>query len=184
MGGPRSGSRCWRRCIRLVLAAAGGVGSLLVQLARSAGANVLAAAGGERKCALARDLGATETVDYGQPVWAERLRSVDVTFDGVGGEIGTAALARTRDRFVQFGMADGRPTDTSGADVTVIGFRELAALGARSVELTRSALAMAAAGTLRPVVGQTFPLVRAADAHAAIESRATIGKTLLLTARP
>jgi NADPH:quinone reductase len=43
-------------------------------------------------------------------------------------------------------------------------------------------LAMAAAGTIRPVVGQTFPLVRAAEAHAAMESRRTVGKTLLLTA--
>jgi NADPH2:quinone reductase len=48
-------------------------------------------------------------------------------------------------------------------------------------ELTESALAEAAAGRLRPVVGQRFTLERAADAHAAIESRATVGKTLLVT---
>ena len=50
-------------------------------------------------------------------------------------------------------------------------------------ELSRAALAEAAAGRLRPVVGQEFPLSRAADAHAAIESRATIGKTLLAVPR-
>jgi NADPH:quinone reductase len=47
-------------------------------------------------------------------------------------------------------------------------------------ELSRAALAEAEAGRLRPVIGQTFPLERAADAHEAIEARATVGKTLLL----
>ena len=46
--------------------------------------------------------------------------------------------------------------------------------------LSSAALAEAAAGRLRPVIGQTFPLSRAADAHAAIEARATLGKTLLV----
>ena len=48
-------------------------------------------------------------------------------------------------------------------------------------QLTKVALEHAAAGELRPVIGQTFPLARAADAHRAIESRSTVGKTLLLT---
>ena len=171
----------------LVEAAAGGVGTLLVQLASAAGASVVGAAGGERKCEVARGLGADRVVDYRQPDWASEVRAatggVDVVFDGVGGPIGTAALGLVRPggRFVQFGMAAGRPTDTAGAAVTVIGFRELGALGARSVELATSALAKAAAGELRPVIGQTFPLARAADAHAGIESRATVGKTLLVT---
>jgi NADPH2:quinone reductase len=51
-----------------------------------------------------------------------------------------------------------------------------------SRELTLAAVAEATAGRLRPVIGQTFPLERAADAHAAIEARATIGKTLLIVA--
>lgn len=68
----------------LVEAAAGGVGSLLVQLARAAGATVVAAAGGEHKLAVARDLGAAETVDYRRTGWAERVPPVDVVFDGVG----------------------------------------------------------------------------------------------------
>jgi NADPH2:quinone reductase len=55
---------------------------------------------------------------------------------------------------------------------------------AQSVALSRAALEAAAAGRLRPTIGQTFPLEQAAAAHAAIESRATLGKTLLLTGDP
>ena len=51
-------------------------------------------------------------------------------------------------------------------------------------ELSAAALARATAGTLRPLIGQTFPLDRAADAHAAIAARATVGKTLLLVRAP
>jgi NADPH2:quinone reductase len=81
-----------------------------------------------------------------------------------------------------FGLASGAwtdvPDETAAArGVTVIRPRptpdELRAC-------TESALAQAAAGGLRPVIGQRFPLERAADAHAAIESRATVGKTLLV----
>ena len=61
--GLRSGERV------LVEAAAGGVGTLLVQLARAAGARVVAAAGGARKVGLARDLGAEVAIDYREPGW-------------------------------------------------------------------------------------------------------------------
>jgi NADPH2:quinone reductase len=162
----------------LVEAAAGGVGSLLVQLARNAGARVVGAAGGERKLALARELGAEQVVDYTQDGWADDVEPVDVAFDGVGGDIGRAAfdLVRPGGRFYPFGMASGAFARLPERDdVTVVrrGDADLLAL-------TRAALAEAAAGRLRPVIGQTFALDRAAEAHAAIEARATVGKTLLL----
>ncbi len=97
----------------LVEAAGGGVGSLLVQLARAAGARVIAAAGGARKLELAAELGADCTVDYREPAWAEGLSEqvggLDVAFDGVGGEIGRAAfeLVRPGGRFCAYGMASG-----------------------------------------------------------------------------
>jgi NADPH2:quinone reductase len=170
----------------LVEAAAGGVGSLLVQLARGAGARVVAAAGGERKLRVARELGPDEAVDYNEPAWAEKMRDgVDVVFDGVGGAVGRAAfeLVRPGGRFCAFGLASGAFTDIPDADaarrdMTVIRGTRLGpeALG----ELSRAALAEAEAGRLRPVIGQTFPLERVADAHEAIEARATVGKTLLL----
>lgn len=103
----------------LVEAAAGGVGSLLVQLASAVGARVVAAAGGERKLRVVRELGADETVDYTEPGWTERVRDgVDVVFDGVGGEIGHAAfeLVRPGGRFCAFGLASGTFTQIPDAD--------------------------------------------------------------------
>ena len=176
----------------LVEAAAGGVGTLLVQLARNAGARVVALAGQPRKLAIARELGADLTVDYRRDGWDEQVRDaagqVDVVFDGVGGDIGLAAfgLLGPGGRFCPFGMASGRfapvtPELARAHQVTV-----LAGAAASPEELTalvRTALAEAAAGRLRPVIGQEFELAAAAGAHAAIEARATVGKTLLTVPR-
>jgi NADPH2:quinone reductase len=179
----------------LVLAAAGGVGSLLVQLSRNAGAGTIAAARGPHKLDLARRLGAHATVDYGDPDWPARVwqatdgRGVDVVFDGVGGEIGRAAfdlLAGGTGRMLVFGMSSGRSTTVSPEEMTrrgveVIGFGGRRGLVFEDIPgLIRTALNETAAGRLAPIVGQIFPLAAAADAHRAIESRATIGKTLLI----
>ncbi|MEA2155458.1 MAG: NADPH:quinone reductase [Solirubrobacteraceae bacterium] len=170
----------------LVLAAGGGVGSLLVQLARAAGARVVAAASGPRKGELARELGAEVAVDYAEACWTARAGLIDVVFDGVGGALAAAAfdLVTLGGRFCSFGMASGAfaPISAEVADdfgVTLV--RSGPLTPERSRTLSERALALAAAGRLRPVVGQTFALDRAGDAHAAIESRATVGKTLLVT---
>ncbi|MFJ2029271.1 zinc-binding dehydrogenase [Streptosporangium sp. NPDC087985] len=171
----------------LVEAAAGGVGTLLVQLAKAAGARVVAAAGGARKAGLARDLGADVAVDYLEPGWTERVREavggVDVVFDGVGGAISRSAfeLVEPGGRMLSFGLASGEWTPVSNEVAAERGVA-LVRPSATPEEMrafTLSALAEAAAGRLRPVIGQRFPLDRAADAHAAIQSRATVGKTLL-----
>jgi NADPH:quinone reductase len=174
----------------LVEAAVGGVGTLLVQLARAAGARVVAAAGGACKVEVARGAGVEIAVDYRESGWAEQVReavgSVDVVFDGVGGDIGESAfgLLDRGGRMVCFGMASGKWARISeeavaGRGVELIGLSRLAPEETRA--LTEDALAEAAADRLRPVIGQRYPLVRASDAHAAIESRATVGKTLLVT---
>jgi NADPH2:quinone reductase len=173
----------------LVEAAAGGVGSLLVQLARGAGARVVAAAGGPRKVSLATSLGADVAVDYTEPGWADRVRhdtgGVDVVFDGAGGEIGNAAfeLVDRGGRFCAFGMASGafaRIADGAAASRGIGVVRGAPVTPEQMRDLSEAALVQTAVGRLRPVIGQTFPLERAADAHAAIESRATVGKTLLV----
>ena len=161
---------------------------------RDAQGRVVAAAGGGRKLALAADLGAGVTVDYTEPGWADRLRQrlggVDLAFDGVGGEAGRAAfdLVRPGGRFYAFGMASGAfvrlpDGEADRRNVSVVRGMQVTPEEARA--LTRAALAEAVAGRLRPVIGQRFPLERAADAHAAIEARATVGKTLLpVSAQP
>jgi NADPH:quinone reductase len=169
----------------LVEAAAGGVGSLLVQLARQAGATVVAAAGAERKLAVARDLGAAEVVDYSAPGWEGEVEPVDVVFDGVGGEVGSTAFALLRPggRHLPFGAAGGAfgPFDREAAaerGVEVVSSHPPSP--AENRRLTEAALAASASGSLRPLVGQRLPLAEAAAAHRAIEARGTIGKTLLV----
>jgi NADPH2:quinone reductase len=164
------------------------VGSLLVQIARNAGARVVALAGQPRKLAIARDLGADLTVDYSRDGWEKQVREavgeVDVVFDGVGGDIGLAAfgLLGAGGRFCPFGMASGSfaPVTAELAQARRVTVRAGAAASPEELAaLVRTALAAAAAGRLRPVIGQEFELAAAARAHAAIEARTTVGKTLL-----
>ena len=175
----------------LVEAAAGGVGTLLVQIARNAGARVVALAGQPRKLAIARDLGADLTVDYSHDGWDQQVRDavgeVDVVFDSVGGDIGLAAfgLLAAGGRFCPFGMASGSfasvtPELARARQVTIQA--GAAASPEELALLVRTALAEAAAGRLRPAIGQEFELAAAASAHAAIEARRTVGKTLLTMA--
>ncbi|MDO3684889.1 zinc-binding dehydrogenase [Micromonospora sp. C28ISP2-4] len=177
----------------LVEAAAGGVGSLLVQLARAAGARVVGAARGGRKLDVVRELGADAAVDYSEPGWAKRVLEVtgdagpDVVFDGVGGEIGRAAFEVTArgGRFSVHGASSGAatlidPAEASQRDVKVIGIEQLFDFGPHVVRWAERMMSQAAAGLVRPIIGQTFSLERAADAHAAAENRTAVGKTLLL----
>lgn len=178
----------------LVMPAGSGLGLLLVQLARKAGARVIATARGQKKLGLARDAGAEVTVDYTTAGWTERLREatagggVNVVFDGVGGDIGRAALEATTGggRFAGFGDSSGSYAGYDGAEprgrgVTVLG-PELVHIGGteKARRLAKRALAEAAAGKLSPHVGRTFAMEEAAEAHEALESRKTTGKTLLV----
>ncbi|WP_306291375.1 zinc-binding dehydrogenase [Kutzneria sp. CA-103260] len=168
----------------LVEAAAGGVGGLLVQLVSAAGGRVVAAASGAAKLAVAKELGAEVTVDYSEQSWTEGIDRVDVVLDGVGGTIGEQALSLVRPGgvFCPYGAAAGAGVFGSAADAGRPDVRT-ATTGmldvARQVALAGEAIALAASGRLRATVGQVFALSDAADAHSAIENRATIGKTLL-----
>jgi NADPH:quinone reductase len=173
----------------LVTSAGGGLGILLTQLATAAGARVVATAGSAGKLELARRQGAEVAIDYTAADWPQRLAAaapdgLDLAYDGVGGTVGRTVFEELAPggRFVVHGLASGSMTDTSdpGKPVTVIGIGELASIASAARELAARALAEGAAGRLRPVVGQTYPLERAAAAHAAIEQRRTLGKTLLI----
>jgi NADPH:quinone reductase len=179
----------------LVEAAAGGVGSLLVQLAKRAGARVVAAAGGEHKLKTAEALGADILVDYRSASWAAELAELldgdrlDVVFDGVGGEIGRAGfeLLGPGGRLCGFGMVSGQFVSIAEDELRERGVALLRGAvpdPARMAALSAEAIGSAAAGELRPVIGQKLPLASAAEAHRAIEARATIGKTLLVCSRP
>lgn len=175
----------------LVTAAAGGIGGLLVQAERNAGATVIAVAGGAAKVDQARALGATIVVDYTASDWAERVRAalagraVTLVLDGVGGTSGRAALELLGPggRAVLFGWSSGAPHGLSDQDLAARGVTATTVLGPRILnrlrELEQRALAAAATGELMPVVSASFPLAAAADAHRALESRGTVGKVLL-----
>jgi NADPH:quinone reductase len=183
----------------LLVGAAGGMALLLAQLARAAGARVIGAArlaGAPRqaeKLAAVRHAGAEAVVDYGSPDWTRRIVEAsggagpDVVFDGVGGSLGEAAFGVVADggRFSAHGAPGGgfAPVSAREAEqrgVTVRGIEQVQYPPGRHEELIRDVLAEAATGRLRPVIGQVFPLERAADAHAALATRSAIGKTILL----
>lgn len=176
----------------VITAAAGGVGSILVQLAKASGAQVIALAGSADKLNHARSLGADTTVSYRDQDWTTRVNAaapdgVDVVFDGIGTDTTTAlfGLVRSGGRYVQHGAAGGSwgtidPTTAADKDIGVIPLSAIGATPGDLFSLTERALDLAAQRSIRPTIGQTFPLDDAASAHAAIESRTTIGKTLLL----
>jgi NADPH2:quinone reductase len=138
---------------------------------------------------LAGQLGADILADYSSADWLDQVRDaiggLDVVLDGIGGDIGAAAatLLEPGGRFVAYGAASGRFVDTeviTGRGVRLIAGNTLVRSAEDNRALVQQGLAALAAGRLRPVIGQVFPFGRAALAHAAIEARATVGKTILV----
>lgn len=178
----------------LVTAAAGGLGTLLVQAARGAGAAAVGVAGGRAKVDQVRRNGADVAVDYGESDWPDQVRralgdrSVTVLLDGVGGDAARAALGlmAVGGRVVMFGWSSGEPLELSTADLFSRGLTAAAAVGPRMMQrpgglrdLETLALDEAAAGRLVPAV-HAFPLADAAAAHRALEARETTGKVVLV----
>jgi NADPH2:quinone reductase len=167
----------------LVNAASGSLGTLLVPMLKAAGAVVIGAARGARKLDFIREWGADQAVDYSMPDWTDQVGEVDVVFDGTGGDIGSAAytLLRPGGRFLAYGSSAGEfpKTEPAREGVTVVGILEMGKGVDKRGALTEM-LAKAAAGEITPLVGQTFPLDQVWAAHEAIETRQTVGKTLLL----
>jgi NADPH2:quinone reductase len=178
----------------LVHAAAGGVGLLLTQMARLAGARVLATVGSARKAALATGAGASAAVVYTeQDVVAEvrRLtdgRGVDVVYDSVGRDTFAASLdcLRPRGMLVLFGFSSGlvEPFDPGvlGAKGSLFLTRPGLNQYTRTPEELRSRAAALfgwlADGALHVRIDRTCRLEDAAEAHRALEARETSGKVL------
>jgi NADPH2:quinone reductase len=179
----------------LVHAGAGGVGSLLVQWARHLGARVIATAGAEDKADLARANGADDVILYCTEDVPARVREltggagVRVVYDSVGRDTFEAsldALAR-RGLMVSFGNASGAAPAVAPLTLMRKGslFLTRPLLGdyiADRSELEAGAdelFGLIRDGVLRPTIGQQFDLADAAEAHRALEARATVGSTVL-----
>jgi NADPH:quinone reductase len=180
----------------VVNAAAGGVGSLAIQLAKIFGAGrVIATASTSDKLKLALDLGADAAVDGSAVGYAERVieandgRRVDVVLDAVGGTVFDAAVRAIAPfgRLVTFGQASRQapapvdPVRLMRHNLAVIGFWLPPALtmpGGYALPLAEM-FSLVAAGRLRPIVGGEYPLNQARRAHEDMLARRTTGKLIL-----
>lgn len=179
----------------VVHAAAGGVGLLLTQIAKRRGARVLATVGNEEKARLAREAGAEAVCIYTRENFADAARAftngrgVEVVFDGVGRDTfeGSLNSLRPRGMLVSFGNASGpvpefKPLLLSQKGSLFFTRPTLAHYTLTAGELSGRAqdlFAWIAAGELKVRIGATFALRAAAEAHRALEGRATTGKVLL-----
>ncbi|WP_274560044.1 zinc-binding dehydrogenase [Streptomyces spiramyceticus] len=188
--------------VAIVPAAAGGIGTLLVQYVKNLGGTVIGLAGGPAKVARVRENGADLAVDYTLPDWPEQVRAylgarrATVVFDSVGGDTGRAAvdLLGRGGRHIVFGWSgdglhDGGPLTFTDEELAERGITSEGVLGPAMLgkaggdnpvrTLEDRSLAEAAAGRLVPAV-QRFPLAEAAAAHRALETRGTMGKVVLV----
>lgn len=179
----------------LVHAAAGGVGTIAVQLAKLFGAGkVIATASSEEKLALAREMGADVLINYTEPDWEKQVleatggKGVNIALEMVGGEVfnKTVKCLATFGRLVIFGAASGEqsrfyPSSLMARNQSVIGFflpqimRKPELLQPSLVEL----FSYLGQGKLKLTIGGVFPLVEAAKVHTLLQSRMTQGKLIL-----
>lgn len=179
----------------LVHAAAGGVGLLLCQWARALGARVIGTVSSEEKARLAREHGCEQVIvgrDYRFAAAVKAAtggRGADVIFDGLGQEAlaeNLEALAVTG-HWISYGQASGAlervPTEAlsaKSATLTRPVVFHFTAERARLVEMAGRLFAAVADGTIKVAIGERYPLAAAAEAHRALEARATTGQIVLL----
>jgi NADPH:quinone reductase len=171
----------------LVHAGSGGVGSASIQLAKHLGANVIATASSEEKREVALELGADEAYSYDD--FADRVKA-DVVMDAVGGDVFKRSIGVLNPLgvIVGIGFADGwwDPLDTAlmvGRNLALQGIYlgRLMRLQPDVVkEATQEIIPLWEQGAVRPLVGATYPLEQAAEAHELIESRRHVGKVVLV----
>lgn len=162
----------------LVTAAAGGVGQFAVQLARNAGANVIAVASPANHEFL-RSLGAHACVDYTHDGWASSLRGLDLVLDGAAGATREACWPTLRPGGLLVAIAMPPVSDAGGA---VFGCRGATAQVVPNGQRLRRITELIDAGKLTVAIDSVFPLEDCAAAHARSESRHARGKVLLAVA--
>ena len=179
----------------LVHAAAGGAGLLIVQLAKAAGARVIGTVSTQAKADLARSNGADHVIRYTEEDFEQAVKQltgnhgVDVVYDSVGRTTFDKSLncLKPRGMMVLFGQSSGAVPPMDPNILNPKGSLFLTRPSLAHYVLTRDELlwrsgeilSAVAAGTLRLRIDRTYPLAQAADAHRALEGRATTGKLLL-----
>ena len=179
-----------------ILGAAGGVGTAAIQIAKAAGARVIAAASTDEKCALCKTLGADETINYTTQNMREVLKALtngkgpDVIYDPVGGDFAEPAFRSIawRGRYLVVGFASGPipalPFNLAllkGASIVGVFWgdfarREPQANGAMMAELAQ----WYAQGKVKPVIDRTMPMSDLKAAYAHMGSRGVMGKLLMV----
>ena len=179
----------------VVHAAAGGVGTIAIQLAKMWGAKVIAVASSEGKRALATSLGADAVVDATQENLGEAIRAanggkrVNLVLEMVGGKTfdDSLEILAPFGRLVVYGMASRvaptiiQPASLMGGSKTITGFWLQHCFGKKELmnDVIEQLFALVVAGKLKPVIGATYPMSQAASAHKAMRSRETTGKITL-----
>jgi NADPH:quinone reductase-like Zn-dependent oxidoreductase len=170
----------------LIHAAGSGVSVAAIQVARRIGARIVVTARGAEKLVRARELGAHETIDYGQKDFVDEVRritgkrGVDVVVDHVGQETLDKSLRCLvkGGRLVTCGGTSGPKLET---DVRLVFFKGLSILGSTMGSLgeLHTILQLFERGDFRPVVDRVLPMERVADGHRLLEERKVAGKIAL-----
>ena len=174
----------------------GGVGSMVVQMARTIGAEVVTTVGSPEKALLARKAGARHVIDYSKEDFAARVKEITkgkmcaVVYDGVGKATfpGSLDCLRPRGMFVSYGSASG-PIEAFNIGIlsqkgslfatrpTLFGY---ASTPAELAAMARDLFRVVASGKVKISVNHKRPLAEAAAAHRALEARQTTGSTVLI----
>ena len=179
----------------VIHAAAGGVGTIAIQLAKMWGAKVIASTSSPEKAELAKKLGADVTIDANAEdlaavmLEANGSKKVNLILEMVGGKTFDASLEVLAPfgRVVTYGMAARTPPSSinpavlMGGSKTITGFWLSHCFGRKELlnDVINELFQLVVAGKLQPVIGATYPLSKAADAHRAMLARQTTGKIAL-----
>ena len=179
----------------VIHAAAGGVGTIAIQLAKMWGAKVIASTSSPEKAALAKELGADITIDANAEDLAATMlaanggKKVNLILEMVGGKTFDASLEVLAPfgRLITYGMASRTPPSSinpavlMGGSKTITGFWLSHCFGKKELmnDVINELFQLVIDGKLHPVIGATFPLSKAAEAHRSMLARQTTGKIAL-----